>query len=309
MRKTLRAGLRTSEAKIVLVLLASIITADCFLRGIDARLSGNIAHIESIPSLVRELSAHDNRSMLILGNSLTKDGVHEQTIAARLDVDVAKITPDGTGLWDWQCLLQHEVLNNSGADIDTLVIGYAWQLLSDQTRVDPSRLGAHFCELSDLSQPRSIGLASFGDTGELVLARASRIYALREVLRHRILSILIPSYETFTQQANAAGAERVGEPQPEQTYTYERFAALAATLQKKGTRVVVVALPVQSGYHLDEELDRLADNGTIALIDLRDIEGLDASAYRDSMHLNDRGQALLTERLAERLASLLKKPS
>jgi len=309
MLKILRAPLRTTEAKIVLVLLACLIAADCALRIVDARLSGNIAHIETIPDLVQSIGSNAERSMLILGNSLTNNGVDEQIIASRLaDVSLAKVTPDGTSLWDWRCLLEREVVRRHDVQIDAVVIGFAWHLLSDQTRADASRLGALYCDLNDLARPGSIGLSSFGDIGEFVLARASRIYALRDVLRHRVLSLVVPHYEAYTQQANEARAGRA-QQQEAATYTYEHFSRMVASLQQKGIRLIVIAMPVQTDYELDPELLELAATGTIGLIDLRDAEGLDASMYRDAMHLNARGQQLLSEQLAVQLGGIFKKPS
>lgn len=299
------ASLRATEAKIVLVLLACFAVADCGLRMVDQRLSGNIAHIESIPSLVASAGSNAERSMLIVGNSLTNNGVDEKIVAARLsDVGIAKITPDGTSLWEWKCLLEREVLRRQDVQIDVVVIGFAWHLLSDQARADASKLGALYCELGDIRRPTAIGLASFGDRAEFLLARISRIYAMRDVLRNRVLPLVIPHYKTYTQQANAAG---FGQEQKTPTYTYEHFGRLVATLEQKGTQIIVVAMPVQTDYEVDPELRELAARGKIGLIDLRDTEGLDASTYLDAMHLNARGQQLLSEQLAVQLARAIEK--
>src|SRR5690606_28949612 len=126
-------------------------------------LSGNLAHVAQIPDLLARAGAPQGSSLLLLGNSLVNDGVAVPLLAEHLPYErVSKITPDGTGLWDWQCLLEHQLLNRSQVQFDTIVIGYAWHLLSDQTRVDPSRLGALFCQVGDLAQPRRIGLQGSG---------------------------------------------------------------------------------------------------------------------------------------------------
>jgi len=303
MLNTLRVRLKSTEAKIVLVLLACLIAADCALRLVDARLSGNIAHIESIPALVSSVATSEERSMLIVGNSLTNNGVDEKLLTEHLsNISLAKVTPDGTGLWDWRCLLEREVVRRHDVHVDVVVIGFAWHLLSDQTRANASRLGALYCALEDLARPRSIGLRSFGDMGEFVLARVSRIYALRDVLRNRLLPLLIPHYEMYTQQANEARAGRA-QQEDAPVYTYEHFRSFLSGLQQKGTRLILVAMPVQADYELDPELLELVASGAIGLIDLRDLEGLDPSMYLDAMHLNARGQQLLSEQLAVQLAS------
>ena len=43
-----------------------------------------------------------------------------------------------------------------GEEVDMLVLGYAWHLLSDQTKPEPSSLGALFCRATDVFAPRSL---------------------------------------------------------------------------------------------------------------------------------------------------------
>src|SRR5690606_15241625 len=110
---------------------------------------------------------------------------------------------------------------------------YAWHLLSDQTRVDASRLGSLFCTLPDLAQPQRIGLNSSSDIGEFLAARSLRIYALRETLRNRLLQVIVPYYAEYTQAANRAGGTGdVGDQRDDvsETYTYTTFSALLQRL-------------------------------------------------------------------------------
>ncbi len=145
--------------------------------------------------------------MLLLGNSLINNGVAPAVIGAALpDMSIAKVTPDGTGLWDWQCLLDHQVVERREVQYDTVVIGYAWHLLSDQTHNDPSRLGALYCRMSDLKRPSAIGLETSGDIGEFIAADVLRTYALRDTLRNRFFQVVVPNYVQFTQAGNAARA-------------------------------------------------------------------------------------------------------
>src|SRR5688572_12058261 len=103
--------LGATETRVVFALLASLALVDVGLRLTDGRLSGNLAHVEAIPSIVGEAGRPAQSSLLVLGNSLTNNGVAPEVVNARLpDVAVAKVTPDATGLWDWQCLIDHQVV-------------------------------------------------------------------------------------------------------------------------------------------------------------------------------------------------------
>lgn len=301
MWKNLGALLRLTEMRVILALLAVLVVVDGSLRLMQRQLSGNLAHTAQIPDLLAHSGSPQDSSLLLLGNSLINDGVAAPVLAEHLPYSqVGKITPDGTGLWDWQCLLEHQLLDRPEVQFDTVVIGFAWQLLSDQTRVDPSRLGASFCRVQDLARPQRIGLRDSADIGEFLTARTLALYAQRETLRNRLLQLIIPHYEEYTQAANRSGAEG-GTRQQTIDYTYATFAALVKRLRAEGTRVMVVAMPVLDDYPIDDSLRALAEQGLVDLLDLREVAGLGAEHYRDPLHLNAEGQRLLSAELAQAL--------
>jgi hypothetical protein len=307
MTSRLGALLRAIETRVVVALLAVIALVDVGLRLAEARLSGNLAHVAEIPELIAAAGQPERHSLLLLGNSLTHNGIAAPVINAALqDATIAKVTPDGTGLWDWQCLLDHQVVERREVQFDTIVIGFAWHLLSDQTRNDPSRLGALYCRMSDVANSGAIGLETSGDIGEFMAANVLRTYALRDTLRNRFFQLLVPNYVQFTQAGNAARAGVVEQPAGEHhapvaaepQYTYHTLAGMVDRLKSKGTRVIVVAMPVQSTYEIDPDLRELEASNALTVIDLRKVAGLDSSHYLDQMHLNPVGQQILSKVLA-----------
>ena len=302
--------LRSTETRVVFALLALIALVDLGLRLVDNRLSGNVAHVESIPQLMADAGQPEQQSLLLLGNSLTNNGVAPQVVTRELpSVALAKVTPDATGLWSWQCLLDHQVIERPEVQFDTVVIGFAWNLLSDQTRANASRLGGMYCDLSDLGRARAIGLKNSGDVGEFIAAKLLRTYALRETLRNRLFQSAVPHYVEFTQGNNAAGAPAAVTNTTHQDYTYQTFTGLVNRLKAEGTRVIVVAMPIQKEYEVDPQLRELADRGVIEMIDLRDAAGIEAAHYLDGIHLNATGQEILSRVLAEDLAAELRSPT
>jgi hypothetical protein len=310
MRTKLGTLLGATEARVVVALLALIALVDVGLRLTDSRLSGNLAHVEAIPNIIAAAGQPERRSLLVLGNSLTNNGIAPEVVNAHLpEMAVAKVTPDATGLWDWQCLLDHQVVQRSDVQFDTVVIGFAWHLLSDQSRVDASRLGALYCELGDLAHARGVGLRNSGDIGEFLAAKVLRTYALRDTLRNRFFQVSVPHYVEFTQATNSARAGVTEHPTPQaastETYTYQTFSGLVDRLKRKGTRVILVAMPVRQAYAVDPELHSLRDRGVLELIDLRQLPGIEATHYLDGIHLNSTGQQILSRALAENLAAEL----
>ncbi len=285
-------------------LVATLFAADLTLRAVDDRLSGNIVHVARIPAIAEQIATTgDSRSTLVLGNSLANNGVDGDMLAAALNPgQVAKITPDGTSFWDWQCILNGQLLGPENRHVGTLVMPTAWHLLSDATRADPSRLGALFCQFRDLRAPADLGLSGPADIGEFAAARVSRLYALRDTVRNDLLVHVVPHYERFANEINAKQG-RADKGAAAATPDYSHFSALAAAIEAQGTRLVVVAMPVREPYEIDAPLIELAAAGTIRLLDYRHLPGIDHSSFLDRMHLGEQGRAILTAQLARDLTT------
>ncbi len=283
-------------------LLATFVLLDLGLRATDQRLSGNLAHIGEIPALVGDLGSQGSaQATLLLGNSLTNNGVD----AAALAQPVGKVTPDGSSFWDWKCIVEKQLLDHPERKVSRVVLGTAWHLASDDTRADPSRLGALFCSAGDIAHPSAIGISTPGDIGEFIAARGSHIYALRDTLRNRALDKVIPNYKRFASEQNAAG--RTDDEAPAEAakheVPYESLAAMARSLKARGTSLVVVLMPVKQSYEADPALQALAARGDLRLIDYRHLPGIEHSHFIDEMHLGPDGRAVLTAQLARDLAS------
>lgn len=281
-------------------LFATFVLLDLGLRATDDRLSGNLAHIGEIPALVGDLGSKGSaNATLLLGNSLTNNGVD----AAALAQPVGKVTPDGSSFWDWQCIVEEQLLDHPERKVSRVVLGTAWHLASDETRADPSRLGALFCSLGDIARPAKVGIATPGDIGEYIAARGSRVYALRDTLRNRALDKLIPHYKRFASEQNSAGRtdNKVSAEAARHEVPYEHLAALARSLKARGTSLVVVLMPVKQLYEPDPALQALAASGDLRLIDYRHLPGIEPSHFIDEMHLGADGRAVLTAQLARDL--------
>jgi hypothetical protein len=296
------AAWRAPFGRVLILIALGIVASDLILRAIETRLSGNLAHVAEIPALIDSAAATARPTLLLLGNSLTYNGIAPEALrAVHAQGPVTKITPDGTNYWDWQCILEHQVLERDDLKVDMLVLGYAWHLLSDQTNPEPSSLGALFCRATDVFAPRSLGLDSIGDIAEFLLAGSLRPYALRETLRNRGLALVIPDYARLTQLANVNVEAAKQASGPKRLFTYAHFTGLAEKLHARGTTIVIIAMPVRSEYDIDEELKALDARGLIVLLDYRATPGIDAHAFKDEMHLTEAGQTILTARLSSDL--------
>lgn len=288
-------------------LVVALLAGDVVLRLADHRLSGNLAHVAQIPAIIETVATSaDPRNLLLLGNSLTNNGVDAVSLAQAANLpSLAKVTPDGTSFWDWQCLLDHNLVDDPQRRVSTVVMGTAWHLLSNATKADASRLGALYCNLSDLRSPREIGLSGPGEIGEFIAARTLRLYALRDTLRNRALAEIVPHYKRFANEQNAedaasASARSAGTPAD---VDYSGFTRLVSRLRARGTQVVIVMMPVKHAYPIDPALESLAGQGQIRLLDYRHLPGIDAGSFLDDIHLNPDGRRVLTSQLGRDLAT------
>jgi len=280
-------------------LLISYLIIDITLRVTDGRLSGNLAHIGEIPHIVSELGAEAGSSTLLLGNSLTNNGVD----AAVLAQPVGKVTPDGSSFWDWKCIVTNQLLAHPERKVSRVVLGTAWHLASDETRADPSRLGALFCSLPQIAHPAQLGISEPGDIGEFITARGSHLYALRDTLRNRALATFIPHYKRFASEQNAAGRTDDKQPAAKHEVPYSQLEGVAKSLKARGTQLVLVLMPVKAPYEIDPALVEMAARGDLKLIDYRHLPGIESRHFVDEMHLGPDGRAVLSAQLARDLAA------
>ncbi|MET0067924.1 MAG: hypothetical protein ABW076_16390 [Candidatus Thiodiazotropha sp.] len=290
---------------ILFAILAIFLVLEAGIRLYETRLSGNINHIHEIPEIVDTYEQRDKPSILFLGNSLINESVNIEQLDEQLGhrYRVHKITPDGTSVWDWSMILENQVFD-SGADvkIDYLVMGFAWGLLSDTYRPNPSRLGGYFAGFSDYPELYRSGMNSFADLSEFGLGYVSKLFVNREAIRNKVMLTFIPYYERFVREANqAAGqpeeAQQSAPVGPSQAHSYRILDRLAERLEARGTRLVVIAMPVETPYAMDPDLIRQLQRPGVTFIDDRELFAGVSGVYKDGVHLNNRGSTDFTRRL------------
>ena len=147
-------GASGGDLRTLLLVLFALVLSEAVLRSTEDMLSGNIAHVNEISDLVADYSPETEPSFVFLGNSLTNNGVdvplvNELLLQNGVQVgDSTKLVPDATTIWSWSCVLENQFFDN-GVGPGTVVLGFGWDQLSDQSRILPTRLGAYFCSTVD----------------------------------------------------------------------------------------------------------------------------------------------------------------
>jgi hypothetical protein len=182
-------------------------------------------------------------------------------------------------------------------------MGFAWNQLEDEYPVNASRIGGYFCSLEDIWASRNThGLTSFNLVGEYVAAKTSHIYASREVLRNRFLSIVIPEYESQTQRSNQDAAPQASNSVS--TASFSTLDKLIRDLVGADIEVLIVAMPVRDQYQFDDHLPQTVQEAGAAFLDQRTVSELDTSLFVDNMHLDAQGMAIFTRELSRELQRL-----
>jgi len=297
----------------LLAAAALVMAADVTVRLLEARLSGDVAQIRAMPLLLRGLEQPADARAVIMGNSLIGNGFNQDEFIARLAAAPASqpatisLLADASNIWDWLCLAS-EPSHGALLSTDLLILGYGWDQLTDQVRLRSGSL-SRSCSLAGLRQLDALrGAFGLEDWLKIYWIRTSRLYANRDNLRHQLLQRLIPAYQEESQRLNRRADARVLPGPPSSapaTFSYQALRMLLDRLEQAGVAVLLVAMPVQQPYALDQPglCAALADTPH-RLADLRGVIPVDPSLWRDDIHLNAAGAAYFSAALAEIYRSL-----
>lgn len=294
------------EARVLLLVAAAFLAGEAALRLTGQRLSLDLLHLGSIPSIAGRVRAHPDTSVLFLGNSLTRNGVHLDTVArhfgsAGLDARFYKVMPDDTSVEDWYFVFKRHFLS-TGAAPRVVVVGFALDQLGDSIPVSVERI-ASIGGLRNAPELFSADLPAFGDRCDYVLASLFYSFSERDRLRLRILDAAIPGYRAAAPLFNATlrpGTVPSGPPPAPSYFRLRRFLDACS-----GARVVpfFAAMPVPGSYPIDPRLPALISASRGVFFDLRRIDGLQPGHFPDGYHLGPAGAALFSDALAARLAA------
>ena len=283
------------------------------IRFFDTNLSRNIKQIKEIPDVSKEIfksSQAEKDTILFLGNSLTGRAVNLEQFETVLKNNrinhyaAYKVVPDSTSIWDWYCIVKNNFFIEGYAP-DFLVIGVAWE----REKPIPSRLGTHFCGISDLDDLIGLGMNNSSEILEYLVASASKLYSLREPIRNRFLDLIIPYYQVETQKINEVGnlnskikSKKAVEGKSARLHIYSEFIEM---LKVQNITPVFVAMPLLEEYILDERLTNLIIEKGGYYLDYRKLDGLQKSMFVDPIHLSEQGSLIFTRMIGRDLQGIV----
>jgi hypothetical protein len=284
--------------------LAALVVVELALRSSASRLSGNVAHIREFDRLLAEAGKSPGVRVVFVGNSLIGNAIAPATFkevareAGRIENPI-KLVPDGTGIWDWRCIVSDHLPRAAAGD--RVVIGFAWDQLSDQLPLAVSKTFGLICPLGEIRAVRTFHSVGIGDAIEAGFSRLSLAYTLRERLRNGALDRFVPDYQEQSRALNSDGVGRGGAhgaARAMPAHTYAALTDLVAQLRAKGYRPTFIAMPTVAGYELDPQIAHTLQANGAGFFDMRTVPALAARHFIDSIHLGQEGAELFTRSFA-----------
>ena len=294
--------------------LLPLLGAEVLLRLFEVSVSADAAQIGEIDQKFESLrKSHAENRMLVLGNSLAGEGIDAQELRANVDqnMEIAKVTPDATNIWDWSCLI--DTATDDHSRIPTyIVVGFATDQISDQAPIDVHRTFGNFCGPGRIGELYSEYRLNSEDVFQALAVKASVIYRYRAKIRNNLLNFLVPEYLSVTQRINTSESprhDRITTPDNlhRPAFSYNQITNIAGDPRFRSSIFILVAMPTKSGYALDRGVCGLQGLGNIVVIDGRQFIGHNPELFRDRMHLNATGQQIFTSALSQAIknASIL----
>jgi hypothetical protein len=290
-----------------MTLLALFMCGEAFLRWSGDRLSADIVHIRQIPRIAAELQEEKGARVLFLGNSLLREGLRLEDFRKAFasdcgaDVRFAEVYPDDTTILDWYYLFKRYF--DGGNAPQYLAVSFALQQMTDANTIHSDRIAAYFGGWSNAREVLSVDLPTLGERVDYMLSSSFRMWAEKERVRTRVLSVLTPSYRATARRLNEVARYRSGPGGGPAEYSrLRRFLSLC---ESRGVQLLAIAMPQPFTYTIDQGLGAVLAQHGCRLVDMRSTRGLSRRDFSDGYHLDPGGAAVYSEALGHRLAAEL----
>ncbi len=291
----------------VFFLAVSLLTAEGIIRLIEPKLSRDLAQIRNLPNVAAALRQHQGKTILVMGNSLTRQAVDTAMLTEGLKAKGVSnpglflFTPDGTNIANWDYGLGRYFLHQNALP-DEVMMGTGPLHLRDSFG-DASRLAAYYVDGVDLKRAWQEDLPEWEEKCEFLLSRLSVVHASRHRIKPHVFGRLIPHYFDIEQWINTqrdAARQRTGKA-PVGHESHRHLATLLEACRQKGVKVRLFSIPLPEPYQTSAATLKAIQSGGAQWLSLSDIPGLSPAHFPDGYHLNADGAKIFTQRLVEAL--------
>lgn len=289
--------------------MALLVLAVCELgvRVFERRLSVDAR----IPALSKRLGEGEGQLVLVIGNSLVRDGVDVDILEAEMraqgvgPVHIERAYLRNTIINDWYYAFKRHFVD-TGRLPGALIMCFSNSHLEDGP-IQRQLVARYYSSPHDIPQIFAEDVRNFDGRIDFLLSAGSASFTHRTNIERRILDTLIPHYRGSAMRINDALAYEARKRSLGYQPTYRRLEQLIRLAESHGVRVVLVAMPVESLYEINPQINRTVEATGATFIDSRLAEGLSEESYSDRMHMTSSGAATYSRSLARQLADYFKR--
>ena len=298
-----------------LVVVLCFIGMECFTRIVLIPRSLDLERLKTqYPARATELLRQPGIRIAIIGNSASDDGIDAGLVQDTLrksrlsGVSVRKFPVDDTTVVDWYYIANHYFWRGAGKP-DLIIVTFEFNNLLDGRTPQIGRLAHYFTTSEDWKEVFAQDLKSTSQRVDFVLSTEWLSLAMRDRIQHRIMNMLVPQYQEFTQDLRSVLRERDAKNShpavPASCHIVERFLRRA---HEEETAIWFLAFPARDEkYELNQDAVASIRRAGMQILDMRSVPGIRPDMYQDWIHMTEVGQRLFSVALAERLKPLVAK--
>lgn len=269
----------------------------------EDKLSKDLAHINSF-----ERISSNNNNILVIGNSLTREGIDSQLIKRGIDnrktskKAIGYIYPDDTSIIEWYYIFTSYYTQLKIYPKYIFVIFAEDQLVSREIQFEEIQRISKYTQFKSLFDViRNEGL-SLSQSIDLYLSKIFRFYSNRERINKRILDI-IPNYRTTFRKLNyELKPKKIKTEDKKEYYHLNRLISLINVLK---IQTKFIAIPISKSYDIDQRLSRIINNSQYCeLVNFQNTKKFTENDFFDGYHLNQDGAIKFSNQFLEYLSSM-----
>ena len=273
------------------MLALALLIAEIVVRITEPSLSQDIRSIlefDSFAGKIREIRATGGTSIVIVGNSLARQGLDRQTLVAGFvekgypRPQVLYLTPDATGINEWSAAWRR-YLTGAKNSPDWVFIVSGPRHLTDHPVRSPEKLAAYHVSRDDRFMVFKGWLKDNNRRGRFLIAGMSRLFANRDRIRPLLFYNLVPGYESTAQQLN----EDRKQISIELSGDSVRFRFLLDSINLPGNQICVIGSPLPNPYELPPSVLQAASDNAVTVIALGNRKHWPLDAFPDGYHLSE----------------------
>ncbi len=293
-----------TEAKVLGLVLGTILVSELAMRSVESRLSRDIEHLQQFKKIVARLDSQKSQNthtVLVVGNSLVREGIQPETFRKttvdqiRTPVAIERLHPDSTAFAEWYYAIDRFVLAEHLSP-NAIVLVFQGGHLRDAPTHHVNELGRYYCGPEQLPDLARFDLRTLEPWLQFYVCSVSSSLTNHERVERRVLNSLVPNYRDGIQELNRRSQRQIAKA--DEVVSYHRLSKLIQMLQSRQIAIVLVEIPIQNPTPIDPELAQLAIEKDILLVKSSQVATLTRDDFTDGLHMN----ASAAERYSQELA-------